>query len=68
MKQEQKYVWLDADGYFKAIVTDLREMYRSENFKDTDTLHQLGPEVKLDVVVKVTPVGAKVTGWLGEEK
>ena len=30
MKHEQQYVWLDAEGYVKGIVTDLTKLYHAK--------------------------------------
>jgi hypothetical protein len=54
MKTEPKYIWMDADfEYFKGIVTDLEKLSRDPNYNTADKLYELGPELKLEVTVKV---------------
>ena len=53
MKTDPRYVWLDKDEYFKGIVTDLEALHRDPNYNTTDRLYELGPELQLEVTVKV---------------
>jgi hypothetical protein len=53
MITEQKYIWMDASDYFKGIVTDLEKLSRDPDYHPEDKLYELGPELKLEVNVKV---------------
>ena len=55
MKTEPKYIWMDKGEYFKGIVTDLEKLFRVSGYKESDKLYELGPEVKLEMSVKVIP-------------
>jgi hypothetical protein len=55
LKQEKKYVWFK-DGAFEAIITDLVTLYKHPDFNSKeDKIYELGPEVKLEMTVKVIP-------------
>ena len=53
MKTEPKYIWMDKGEYFKGIVTDLEKLSRDPDYHPEDKLYELGPELKLEVTVKV---------------
>ena len=53
MKTEPKYIWMDKGEYFKGIVTDLEKLSRDPDYDSEDKLYELGPELKLEVTVKV---------------
>jgi hypothetical protein len=56
MKTEQQYVWV-VQGRPQMCVTDLVTLYKNKDFDPTsDKIYELGPEVKVELTVKVTPV------------
>lgn len=55
VKTEKQYLWVKA-GRAPTFVTDLIELYKDCDFDpNEDTIYELGPEVKLNLTVKVTP-------------
>ena len=55
MKTEKQYLWVKADRA-PVFVTDLVALYKDRDFDPVeDKIYELGPEVKLELNVKVTP-------------
>lgn len=55
VKTEKQYLWVKTDRA-PTFVTDLIELYKDSDFDpNEDTIYQLGPEVKLNLNVTVTP-------------
>ena len=67
MKTEQRYVWLSEEGHFNGIVTDLEKLFRVEGYNESDKLYELGPEVKLEMSVKVIPKTPVYRSWENKE-
>jgi hypothetical protein len=54
-KEPKQYLWVKA-GRAPMFVTDLVELYKDRDFDPVeDKIYELGPEVKLELNVKVTP-------------
>ena len=54
-KEPKQYIWMRRDGT-PTIVMDLMKLFKDKNFEpDLDGIYELGPEVKLELNVKVTP-------------
>jgi len=54
-KQTKQYLWVKADRA-PIFVTDLVALYKDREYDpDQDKIYELGPEVKLELNVKVTP-------------
>ena len=55
MKTEKQYLWVKEDRA-PVFVTDLVALYKDREYDpDQDKIYELGPEVKLELNVKVTP-------------
>lgn len=55
MKSKKEYLWVKADRA-PMFVSNLELLYRDRDFDPVnDKLYEIGPEVKLELSVKVTP-------------
>lgn len=55
MKTEKQYLWVK-EGRAPMFVTDLIALYKDRDFDpNEDKIYEIGPEVKLELNVKVTP-------------
>ena len=55
MKTEKQYLWVK-EGRAPMFVTDLVALYKDRDFDPSeDKIYEIGPEVKLELNVKVTP-------------
>ena len=55
MKTERHYIW-SKQGQALVMVNDLEWLYRNPEFDSkADKIYELGPEVKIEMVVKVIP-------------
>jgi hypothetical protein len=55
MKTEKQYLWVKTDRA-PMFVTDLVALYKDRDFDPSeDKIYEIGPEVKLELNVKVTP-------------
>lgn len=62
MKSENLYLWVKQDRA-PMFVSNLVELYKDRDFNpDEDKIYEVGPEVKLELSVKITPA-KPVTRW-----
>ncbi len=55
LKTQKHYIW-SKQGKALVMVNDLEWLYRNPEFDSkTDKIYELGPEVKIEMVVKVIP-------------
>jgi hypothetical protein len=55
MKTEKKYLWVKEDRA-PMFVTDLIALYKDRDYDpNTDKIYEIGPEVKIELSVKVIP-------------
>lgn len=55
MKTEKQYLWVKQD-HAPVFVSNLIALYKDRDFNPTeDKIYEIGPEVKLELNVKVTP-------------
>lgn len=55
MKSEKEYLWVK-EGRAPMFVSNLVELYKDRDFNPyEDKIYEIGPEVKLELNVKVTP-------------
>ena len=67
MKTEQKYLWVKV-GHPPTFVTDLDELYKNRVFDPKeDKLYELGPELQLEVTVKVILKNPVFRSWENKE-
>jgi hypothetical protein len=67
MKTENQYLWVK-DGHSPMIVIDLAELYKDRDFDPSeDKIYELGPEVKLEMIVKVIPAKPVYRSWENKE-
>lgn len=55
MKRDQQYLWVK-EGRAPMFVSDLVTLYKNRDFDSAqDKIYEIGPEVKLEMTVKVIP-------------
>ena len=56
-KSEKQYLWIrDEQNLPPQVVTDLNDLYKHSLYDpQTDKLYEIGPEVKLELTLKVIP-------------
>lgn len=66
MKSTKQYLWVK-EGRAPMFVIDLVALYRDRDFDHkNDTIYEIGPEVKLQLDIKVIPAHPVTRGAFGE--